>query len=82
MNLLEEEIKELIKERYYKYLEEGYESFEAMCKASTKANLPSFSSRGGTKLVTSIDMRTSSQDRQELRFIKLAVTTYKLEADK
>lgn len=32
--------------------------------------------------VTSIDMRTSSQDRQELRFIKLAVTTYKLEADK
>lgn len=32
--------------------------------------------------VTSIDMRTSAQDRQELRFIKLAVTTYKLEADK
>ena len=32
--------------------------------------------------VTSIDMRTSSQDRQELRFIKLAVTTYKLEANK
>ena len=30
MNLLEEEIKELIKERYYEYLEEGYESFEAM----------------------------------------------------
>ena len=30
MNLLAEEIKELIKERYYEYLEEGYESFEAM----------------------------------------------------
>ena len=30
MNLLEDEIKELIKERYYEYLEEGYESFEAM----------------------------------------------------
>mgnify|MGYP001400953084 CR=1 FL=1 len=30
MNLLEQEIKELIKERYYEYLEEGYESFEAM----------------------------------------------------
>jgi len=30
MNLLKEEIKELIKERYYEYLEEGYESFEAM----------------------------------------------------
>tara|TARA_R100001443_G_scaffold3856_1_gene11775 strand:+ start:1133 stop:1312 length:180 start_codon:yes stop_codon:yes gene_type:complete len=30
MNLLEKEIKELIKERYYEYLEEGYESFEAM----------------------------------------------------
>jgi hypothetical protein len=30
MNLLEEEIKELIKERYYEYLEEGYESFVAM----------------------------------------------------
>ena len=29
-NLLEDEIKELIKERYYEYLEEGYESFEAM----------------------------------------------------
>lgn len=32
--------------------------------------------------VTSLDMKTSAQDRQELRFIKLAVTTYKLEADK
>ena len=32
--------------------------------------------------VTSLDIRTSSQDRQELRFIKLAVTTYKLEANK
>ena len=30
MNLLAEEIRELIKERYYEYLEEGYESFEAM----------------------------------------------------
>ena len=30
MNLLAEEIKELIKERYYEYLEEGYPSFEAM----------------------------------------------------
>ena len=30
MNLLADEIKELIKERYYEYLEEGYESFEAM----------------------------------------------------
>ena len=30
MNLLAEEIKELIKERYYEYLEEGYSSFEAM----------------------------------------------------
>ena len=30
MNLLEDEIKELIKERYYEYIEEGYESFEAM----------------------------------------------------
>jgi len=30
MNLLQAEIKELIKERYYEYLEEGYESFEAM----------------------------------------------------
>ena len=30
MNLLEDEIKELIKERYYEYLEEGYESFESM----------------------------------------------------
>ena len=29
-NLLSDEIKELIKERYYEYLEEGYESFEAM----------------------------------------------------
>ena len=29
-NLLEDEIKELIKETYYEYLEEGYESFEAM----------------------------------------------------
>ena len=32
--------------------------------------------------VTSLDLRTSSQDRQELRFIKLGVTTYKLEVDK
>ena len=32
--------------------------------------------------VTSISLRTSSQDRQELRFIKLSVTTYKSEADK
>lgn len=32
--------------------------------------------------VTSLDIRASSQDRQELRFIKLAVTTYKLEANK
>jgi hypothetical protein len=30
MNLLADEIKELIKERYYEYIEEGYESFEAM----------------------------------------------------
>jgi len=30
MNLLEKELKELIKERYYEYMEEGYESFEAM----------------------------------------------------
>tara|TARA_R100001443_G_scaffold48574_1_gene60948 strand:+ start:597 stop:776 length:180 start_codon:yes stop_codon:yes gene_type:complete len=30
MNLLRQEIKQLIKERYYEYLEEGYESFEAM----------------------------------------------------
>ena len=30
MNLLQAELKELIKERYYEYLEEGYESFEAM----------------------------------------------------
>jgi len=29
-NLLAEEMKELIKERYYEYLEEGYASFEAM----------------------------------------------------
>ena len=29
-NLLADEIKQLIKERYYEYLEEGYESFEAM----------------------------------------------------
>ena len=32
--------------------------------------------------VTSLDLRTSAQDRQELRFIKLGVTTYKLEVDK
>jgi len=30
MNLLEQEMKQLIKERYYEYLEEGFESFEAM----------------------------------------------------
>ena len=30
MNLLQAELKELIKERYYEYLEEGFESFEAM----------------------------------------------------
>ena len=30
MNLLRQEIKQLIKERYDEYLEEGYESFEAM----------------------------------------------------
>jgi|TARA_R100001440_G_scaffold60215_1_gene80030 hypothetical protein len=30
MNLLKQEMKELVKERYYEYLEEGYESFEAM----------------------------------------------------
>ena len=30
MNLLEKELKELIKERYYEYMEEGYESLEAM----------------------------------------------------
>ena len=29
-NLLADEIKKLIRERYYEYLEEGYESFEAM----------------------------------------------------
>ena len=29
-NLLADEIKQLIRERYYEYLEEGYESFEAM----------------------------------------------------
>ena len=29
-NLLADEIKQLIKERYYEYLEEGYPSFEAM----------------------------------------------------
>lgn len=32
--------------------------------------------------VTSLDLRTSAQDRQELRFIKIGVTTYKLEVDK
>ena len=30
MNLLKQEMKELVKERYYEYLEEGYEPFEAM----------------------------------------------------
>jgi|TARA_R100000093_G_C1907415_1_gene61724 hypothetical protein len=29
-NLLDNEIKELIKEHYYEYLEDGYASFEAM----------------------------------------------------
>jgi|TARA_R110002020_G_scaffold9698_3_gene37979 hypothetical protein len=29
-NLLDENVKELLKEYYYEYLEEGYESFEAM----------------------------------------------------
>jgi hypothetical protein len=29
-NLLADEMKELIKQRYYEYIEEGYESFEAM----------------------------------------------------
>ena len=30
MNLLKQEMKELVKERYNEYLEEGYEPFEAM----------------------------------------------------
>ena len=30
MNLLKQEMKELVKERYYEYLEEGYEPFEAI----------------------------------------------------
>ena len=30
MNLLKQEMKELVKERYYEYLEEGYAPFEAM----------------------------------------------------
>ena len=37
-NLLTDEIKELIKERYYEYVEEGYESFEAMELAKKDIN--------------------------------------------
>ncbi len=29
-NFLEQEVKDLIKEYYYEYLEDGYDSFEAM----------------------------------------------------
>ena len=37
-NLLTDEIKELIKERYYDHVEEGYESFEAMELAKKDIN--------------------------------------------
>ena len=30
INLLEQEVKDLIKQYYYEYLEDGYDSFEAM----------------------------------------------------